>query len=141
MAERTVRSLPTSTIHVKHEGRGRLRAQPWEVAWDEADLDRDGHPGATVHVESSLCGGELRVASSAVSTAEGTMRDGSFSGVVAVETTQRILDATGFCLSAAAEDKTESQGGTFAYVPVAASATCDSLMAAGWPVRSEAPER
>jgi len=52
---------------------------------------------------------------------------------------QQILGAKGLCLSAMAGDSVESQHGTFAYRPVPAGTTCQSLTGKPWPVKAQVP--
>lgn len=127
MPASTVQSLPTAKVRLLPEGGGRYRAQPWEVAWDASDIDGDGQPGATVQVYSTLCGGQLQVASSAVSAAEGELTANGFAGWISVELKQDVLGASGWCLSLASKDAHETQMGRVVYERVDPDTTCSDL--------------
>lgn len=137
---RALAHLPVAQLGFRLAAAGHWRASPWVVGWGPADdLDGDGQPGARIEVVAPLCSGSLHVASRAVSVAEGRLRPGGgLVGQVGVVVTQRILAASGACLRLVARDSREQLSGFFAYTPVAVSATCERLLARGWPIR--APE-
>jgi hypothetical protein len=107
------------------------------VAWSSEDLDDDGHPGVTVHVQAPVCSGELYVSSRSKTKATATVGPTRLEGRAKVHVKQRILGAEGACLSAVAKDTDEHQSGPFAYVPVPEGTTCEMLVRQGWPVFAE----
>lgn len=111
---------------------------PWVTEWGEEDVDRDGKPGATVQVEAPICGGTLYVGGFSRATTRATEREGGLEGEMRALVGHRILDTSGGCLKLAARDAEEKVSGTFAYRPVPAGSTCESLLAEPWPVK--APE-
>jgi hypothetical protein len=104
------------------------------VAWGSEDLDEDGHPGVTVHVQAPVCSGELYVSNRSKTKATATLEPERLQGRASVHVEQRILGAEGACLSAVAKDTDEHQRGPFAYVPVPEGTTCETLLSQGWPV-------
>lgn len=107
------------------------------VAWASEDLDDDGHPGVTVHVQAPVCSGELYVANRSKTKATATLAPERLQGRAKVHVRQKILGAEGACLSAVAKDTDEHQSGPFAYVPVPEGTTCEMLFRQGWPVIAE----
>ena len=85
-------------------------------------------------VSCPICSGELYVANRSRTRATATLGPGRIEGKARVRVKQQILGAKGACLSAVAKDTDETQAGPFAYVPVPAGSTCETLMAQGWPV-------
>lgn len=104
------------------------------VQWSREDVDGDGHPGMTVHVDSSVCSGSLYVGNRSRTRARAALDGDQLRGKARVTVDQEVLGAKGACLSVVARDTHEVVSGPFAYAPVDASATCRSLMQAGWPV-------
>lgn len=107
------------------------------VAWATEDLDDDGHPGVTVHVQAPVCSGELYVSNRSKTKATATLAPERLQGRAKVHVRQKILGAEGACLSAVAKDTDEHQSGPFAYVPVPEGTTCEMLFSQGWPVIAE----
>lgn len=105
-----------------------------EVSWAREDVDGDGHPGMTVHVDSSVCSGELYVANRSRTSARAELSGDALRGTARVTVDQEILGAKGACLSVVASDTHEIVSGPFAYAPVEATTTCRSLMQSGWPI-------
>ncbi len=105
-----------------------------EVSWSREDVDGDGHPGMTVHVDSSVCSGDLYVANRSRTRARAELSGDALRGNARVTVDQEVLGAKGACLSVVASDTHEVVNGPFAYAPVEASATCRSLMQTGWPI-------
>lgn len=139
MADAAVRQLPPVRTRYTRRPGGGWQAGPWRAGWDAQDHDRDGHPGLTVTVAAPLCGGQLYLASDVLSLARAELQDGALVGELKVKLGQKILGAEGKCLSVLAADSQEKLWGTFAYVPVAADATCESLAREGWLDRTLAP--
>lgn len=104
------------------------------VAWASEDLDDDGHPGVTVHVQAPVCSGDLYVSNISKTRATGTLEPERLEGKAKVHVQQQILGAEGACLSAVAKSTDERQSGPFAYVPVPEDSTCETLFLQGWPV-------
>jgi len=133
-----VARMPASTVMVEVDAEGEAKIAPWDVAWGADDMDGDGKPGATFTVSGTFCSGDVYVASQSHYTVERAHFDGhSLSGEFKVAQKQQILGASGLCLRAMAGDSTESQEGTFAYRPVPAGTTCQSLAGKPWPVKAE----
>lgn len=105
-----------------------------EVSWAREDVDGDGHPGMTVHVDSSVCSGDLYVANRSRTRARAELRGEALRGKARVTVDQEVLGAKGACLSVVASDTHEVVSGPFAYAPVEATTTCKSLMQTGWPI-------
>lgn len=128
---RMVFSVPeTTSVDDEFEGRS-------VVAWASEDLDDDGHPGVTVHVQAPVCSGELYVANRSKTKATATLAPERLQGRARVHVRQKILGAEGACLSAVAKDTDEHVSGPFAYVPVPEGTTCEMLFRQGWPVIAE----
>jgi len=122
--------LPTARIVFEHVGSGRYQSKPWTVAWGKRDLDGDGHPGATIAVEASLCGGELYVANRTTASARGVIAADGMSGTLDVRVEQSILGGSGMCVKLASDDSDEQQDGVFTYTRVPQGSTCESLFRA-----------
>jgi len=105
-----------------------------EVSWSREDVDDDGHPGMTVHVDSSVCSGDLYVANRSRTRARADFSGEALRGTARVTVDQEILGAKGACLSVVASDTHEVLTGPFAYAPVEPTTTCRSLMQTGWPI-------
>ncbi len=104
------------------------------VKWADEDVDGDGNPGMTVHVDSPVCSGDLYVSNKSKTSARASLEDGSLRGKARVTVEQQVLGAKGACLSVVASDTREVVTGPFAYAPVDTGATCRSLFQSGWPV-------
>lgn len=105
------------------------------VKWGSQDIDGDGHPGATVEVDASICSGALYVTNKATTNALAKRsRAGTLTGTVFVRVLQEVLDAEGRCLKKSAKDIDESYRGKFSYTKVDADATCSELLP-NWPVK------
>lgn len=127
-------ALPqTLTVFATAEGSDELAGRS-VVAWSSDDIDDDGNPGITIHVDAPICSGDLYVANHSRTTLTATLTPSRLEGDADIRVKQQILGAKGACLSAVAKNTDEKQFGPFAYVPVSADATCESLLAAGWPV-------
>ena len=133
-----VAHMPSSAVTVDVATDGGAKIAPWDVAWGPEDMDSDGKPGATFTVSGTFCSGDLYVASQSHYAVERAQFDGSsLSGEFKIEQKQQILGASGLCLRAMAGDSTELQKGTFAYRPVPAGTTCQSLAGKPWPVKAQ----
>lgn len=129
-------SATTTAIDVAADGG--VKVGPWDVVWGREDMDGDGKPGATFTISGTFCSGDVYVASQSHYTVERAQLDErGLSGELRVAQKQQILGASGLCLRAMAGDSTESQKGTFAYRPVPAGSTCQSLAGKPWPVRAQ----
>ena len=128
-------SLPRSTLRLSAE-EDALQGRS-VVAWDEEDVDDDGHPGMTVRVRARVCSGDLYVSNRSETRARARIVQGRIYGTASVRVAQTVLGARGACLSVVASDTDERQRGTFAFARVDDDATCESLAARGWPI--EAP--
>ena len=134
-----VPKMPPTDITFRKKGL-KWEAVPWSTSWNYEDVDGDGKPGATVRVEAPICGGTVYVGSNSQAIARGIDMAGAISGELKVSIDQRILETSGGCLGLVAKDTKEQVAGTFAYVPVPAGSTCDSLLAAkAWPAHAKAP--
>lgn len=105
-----------------------------EVSWSSEDVDGDGHPGMTVHVDSSVCSGDLYVANRSRTSARAEFSGDALRGTARVTVDQEVLGAKGACLSVVASDTHDVVTGPFAYAPVETTSTCRSLMQTGWPI-------
>jgi hypothetical protein len=133
-----VARMPATPVVADVAADGGVRVGAWDVAWGHEDMDGDGKPGATFTVSGTFCSGDLYVASQSHYTVERAQLDEhGLSGELKVEQKQQILGASGLCLRAMAGDSTESQHGTFAYRPVPAGTTCQSLAGKPWPVKAQ----
>jgi len=131
---------PTTRIRFRPEG-GRYVAEPWLTAWAEEDVDHDGNPGATVTVDAPICNGLLYVGGRSLTRARAEEHGGTLRGQVLVDVAQKIYGSSSTCLSLMAKDSEDEVRGTFAYAPVPAGSTCQSLLAGVWPVRADDPRR
>lgn len=104
------------------------------VKWGSKDIDGDGHPGATVRVDASICSGSLYVTNKATTNALAkTSRAGTLTGTVSVRVLQEVLGAKGRCLQKSAKDIDERYRGKFSYKKVDDDATCSELLPS-WPI-------
>jgi hypothetical protein len=134
------RHLPTDTFSFRATDSG-VWSGTSEVSWGARDVDGDGNPGLTVEVISPVCSGSLFVGNrSRTRATAGFDETGTrFEGEARVRVEQTILGAQGVCLGVVARDTDERVSGPFAYVPVDADATCDSLSDRRWPARAMPP--
>jgi hypothetical protein len=133
-----VARMPAATVAIDVAEDGSAKIASWDVAWASEDMDGDGKPGATFTVSGTFCSGDIYVASQSHYTVERAQLDEhGLSGELKVEQKQQILGASGLCLRAMAGDSNESQRGTFAYRPVPAGTTCQSLAGKLWPVKAQ----
>lgn len=128
--------LPRSTMRFAADDEGSFVANA-VLGWGEDDVDGDGNPGVTVGVDAPVCSGELYVSSESTTRAVGRFHGTRFAGEARVRVVQHVIDAKGACLSVVASDTDERVRGPFAFVPVSADATCESLLQNGWPVDAE----
>jgi hypothetical protein len=129
-------ALPASTFTLHEATDGWVGTS--HVQWGRQDVDDDGHPGMTVHVDG-ICSGELHVANDSVTMATARVQGegGSvdrITGTTRVHVRQRVLSTEGKCLQLMADDTAEVVQGPFAYTRVADDSTCESLTRSGWPV-------
>jgi hypothetical protein len=133
-----VSRMPVSTVTIDAAADGQAKIRSWDVDWGREDMDGDGKPGATLTVSGTFCSGDVYVSSQSHYVAEQAHLDGhGLSGELTVAQRQQILGASGLCLRAMAGDSNETQKGTFAYRPVPAGTTCQSLAGKPWPVQAQ----
>ncbi|AKU90101.1 hypothetical protein [Vulgatibacter incomptus] len=132
--------MPPSTFAFRKKG-DRWETDPWETTWSTEDVDGDGKPGATVTVDAPICGGTVYVGSRSRSIARGKLVDGGLRGELRASVSQKILETSGGCIGLVAKDTEEKVGGNFAYTPVPAGTTCETLLAKGWPIHADPPPR
>lgn len=137
IAAASARRLPVVRFRLEGGAAGTDWRGRWRSGWDARDWDGDGRPGLSVEVDAPLCGGSVYVATESESRAEATPYDAAIRGRITVTVHQRVLGASNVCLELAGSDTEEEQRGVFAYRPVPADSTCDSLAEAGWPVRAK----
>ena len=125
-------ALPASTFTLHEADDGWVGTS--HVKWAREDVDDDGEPGMTVHVDG-VCSGQLHVANDSLTMATADVDDGSIRGKARVTISQRILGANGKCLEWMAKDTAEVVSARFSYVPVSEETTCESLTRRGWPVK------
>ncbi len=129
--EASVPLLPAARFHLRPDltpdADHALHGAPWKTGWGPEDLDGDGSPGVTMRVRSTLCGGTLAVASDTTSEAWARWDGDALVGRLKVQVEQRILDASGACLRAAAKDSIEHVAGSFRYTPLPPGSTCADL--------------
>jgi hypothetical protein len=130
--------MPASTVTIDAAADGEAKIRSWDVDWGREDMDGDGKPGATLTVSGTFCSGDVYVSSQSHYTVEQAHLDGhGLSGELTVAQKQKILGASGLCLRAMAGDSSETQKGIFAYRPVPAGTTCQSLAGKPWPVQAQ----
>jgi hypothetical protein len=129
--------LPRSRMSFAMTPRGDSFVNRSVVAWDDEDVDRDGHPGITVEVDAPVCSGDLYVSNRSRTRAEGRFVGETFRGRAKVNVEQSVLGARGRCLGVVAKDTDEIVSGPFAYKRVTSDATCASLISSGWPIDAE----
>lgn len=126
-------ALPSSELLMFSDSEGVLHGRT-VTEWDEEDLDEDSNPGLTVTVDAPVCSGSLYVANRSTTEARAHLATRFLGGHAEMHREERILGAKGACLSLMAESTEETIAGPFAYVPVDADATCESLLREEWPV-------
>jgi len=129
--------LPATKVVFEERG-GSLEAS-FRSGWGAEDADGDGAPGVTTVVDAPLCSGKLYVKSESRTQLRGKLEGGGIAGEVRAVSDQETIEAEGACLSVMAKDERDAVRGTFAFAPVPAGTTCESLDPARWPV--EAKER
>lgn len=140
LTEQAVSHLPPTRVVFQRADDGDLVAIPWTVSWGEEDIDLDKNPGSTVRVDSSLCSGELFIASTVKTHARVHFSGDSLQGRIWLNNKERILGASSWCLSAAAQDKEEQQSGWIRYQRVTKNLSCASLKGQAWPVKVKIPK-
>lgn len=136
MAPATLKKLPVTRFTLTLGADGALTASPWRVAWDETDLDGDGHPGVTVAISSRMCSGELFVASDTLtSIRQASLTDDRINGELTVVVDQLLLGSTARCLMLGADEQHDQQQGRFTYqrLDTTDTVTCADIPAARWP--------
>lgn len=141
MSPRTIAQLPRATIRFRPDAGGGLSARPWTISWGDEDIDRDGKPGASVKVSSSLCSGNIYTASRAVTTAEARLTDDGMAGTVVVHNQERVIETSEWCLGSGSKGEVERQTGWFRYVRVDPGSTCASLASGPWPVAAAVQQK
>ena len=111
---RMERATPT----FKRQADGSYVAGDWPSGWTQEDLDKDGFPGISIDVRAPLCGGELYMASRAMSTARVVDWHGAIAGEIRVTVKQIVLGTKGTCLSLMAKDHIQELPGFIAYEPI-----------------------
>jgi hypothetical protein len=140
MSRETVSRLPKSHPIIDVAADGSLSAQPWSNGWGAEDVDIDGKPGATVHIDGK-CAGDVYVSNRSTSTlVSGHLTDDGIASEVRVQIKQKVLGATGLCLKLVAGDSDETQTGRFAYRRVPPGTSCAALADKPWPVKAAASE-
>lgn len=138
--EEGVPKMPPSRIVYRSRGE-QWEAGPWITEWQEQDVDQDGKPGATISVEAPICGGTIFVSGFSKAIARGAEGKQGLEGEIRAQVGHRILGTSGGCIKLVAKDSEETVAGTFAYTPVPADATCESLQGGGWPAKAAEPEK
>jgi hypothetical protein len=139
MKPETVARIPRSRMAFDEAADGKLTAAPWSHGWTSDDIDADGFPGATVHINGT-CSGDVYISSESQTTLlSGHATADGASGTLSVKLKQKALGASGLCLKLVAGDTEETQMGWFDYRQVAPDATCHSLAGKPWPAKAQAP--
>lgn len=133
-----VRSMPPVTFKFLPTETG-FSAGPWHGGWGTADVDSDGNDGIAVRVEAPMCGGTLHIASNTESRATAVTSNAGLTGEIRVTIQREIVKASNPCLGLVDRHQTENVSGNFAWVPVPAGSTCESLETAGWPAVATPP--
>jgi hypothetical protein len=142
MSKESVLRLPKARFVLDVGPDGSLTAPPWTTGWGSEDIDADGAPGATIHIDSTKCGGDVYATNQTVTRlVSGHATDDSITGEIAVQVKQKILGASGLCLKLMAGDSEEHQTGRFSYRRVPIGTSCRSLANEPWPVNAEAPAK
>jgi hypothetical protein len=139
---RLSRVLDTASSGPENVRKTRIGA-PRERALGRTEVGRKGAQTTKNPVRfayAPFCSGDVYVASQSHYVATSAHFDDQvLSGEMKVTQKQQILGAKGLCLSAMAGDSVESQQGTFAYRPMPAGTTCQSLTGKPWPVKAQTP--
>jgi hypothetical protein len=141
MKPETVAHMPRSHVVFDEAPDGKLTAAPWSHGWSADDIDADGFPGATVHINGT-CSGDVYISSESQTTLlSGHATADGASGEESVHLTQKVLGASGLCLKLVAGDSDEIQNGWFDYRRVPLGSTCQSLAEGGkpWPAKARQP--
>jgi hypothetical protein len=134
MSQKALRAIPRAIIQFNEKDHY-VRATPWVVGWNSADVDKDGQPGLSIDIKAALCSGSLYVASTSRSSAVGMWENGQLAGDIVVQTDQVMLGSDSACLNFFSKDTKDEQRGRFAYRKVESDATCERLLRSGtWPV-------
>ena len=128
-----VERIPPPTIRYIAGSDGEFTGE-WIGGWDSLDVDGDGKPGFRVRVDAPVCGGSMSVASHTVTRGRATRAGGGLDGSVSIALKRDILSPSHPCLARVPKHPEEAVPGGVADRPVAAGATCSSLLAEGWPV-------
>jgi hypothetical protein len=140
MKPETVAHIPRSHIVLDEAPDGKLTAAPWSHGWTADDIDADGFPGATVHINGT-CSGDVYISSESQTTLlSGHATPDSASGEESVRLKQKVLGASGLCLKLVAGDSDEVQSGWFDYRRVEPGSTCQSLAGKPWPAKARQPQ-
>ena len=127
MAKESARVIPENQYTLKKSANG-WSVKPFVTAWDSSDLDKDGHPGITMDVDSLVCGGRLMLSNKATTTATNIIvsQDG-YSADYNVVTEQTVLGTKGLCLRLMTKSMTDTMTGSTRYKRVAQGTTCDTF--------------
>lgn len=137
MVHMNAEALPEShMVFATNDDTGQLVGRSL-VAWANEDIDDDGHPGMTIHVKAPVCSGDLYVSNRSNTKATATIGPDRLEGSAKVHVRQEILGTEGACLGVVAKATDERVAGPFAYVPVPAGTTCETLFRQGWPVTAK----
>jgi hypothetical protein len=117
----------------------RLIAGPWLTEFGNADDDRDGHPGVTIHVRNHLLGrGEVYITQRSMTSLDGRFHaDGSATGRASVAADPTVLDASTWWLKIPTHPRPDHDRSRFRLVPIP-EASCDAVARA---LRSATPRR
>lgn len=129
--------LPRTRMMFALQDGGEMFLAKSTVAWDDEDVDGDGHPGITIEVDAPVCSGDLYVSNRSRTRAEGHFEGELFRGRAKVKVEQEVLGTRGRCLGVVARDITETVSGPFAYARAPKGSTCASLISSGWPIDAE----
>lgn len=136
MTRALIEAMPRVAVAFERLPDGTFGARGWHHGWDAADLEGDGHPGATVTVEAPVCGGDLYVASDSLTRARAKDTAGGLDARLVVDVKQQILGASSDCLRQASSDTEERLQGWFRLVPAPqGDVTCARFNRADWPGR------
>jgi hypothetical protein len=129
-----VRRIPDTPIRYTPENG--VYSGSWTGGWGERDVDGDGQAGFLVQVEAPVCDGTMSIATVTATRGSAIAAAGGLDGNVRIALDRHILDTSNACLALVPKRSEETIDGWFSYRPTDASATCDGLLAAGWPVRA-----
>ena len=131
--EAAVRNIPRPTI--SWSGTSESLVATWGGGWGSADVDGDGVEGFHVEVEAPVCGGTMSVATTTQVQGSAHRASGGLDGDVTISLDRDILRTSNPCLALVPKHTEDIVTGRFTYRPVPAGATCESLVAQGWPIR------